>query len=82
MMSGLFAVISSNSDIYFNTNYTKDNSFNFYCLNQDISLNIHLTSITFHMLIENILMEGTVSQNSNLGLSFNFMKSRKILITF
>ena len=114
-MCGLFAMLSSNSDIYFNSKYTKFyyislNSqkkelselmtymkirkevpqwggqemeywfFNFYFLNQDISLNIYFPSIKIHILIENILMEGTVSQNVYLGLSFNFMKSRKIFI--
>ena len=32
------------------------------------------------MPLENIWMEGTVSQIFYLGLSFNFMKSRKIIM--
>ena len=34
----------------------------------------------FHILIENIYMEGTMSQIIYLGPSFYFMNSRKILM--
>ena len=40
--------------------------FNFYFSNQDIS--VHFPSIQIHILIENMLMEGPVSQNFYLGL--------------
>ena len=54
--------------------------FNFYFLNQNISLNINFPIIKFHIHIENIWMEGTVSQILYLGPSFDFMKSRKIIM--
>ena len=33
--------------------------------------------LKFYILILHIVMEGTVSQNFNLGLSFHFIESRK-----
>ena len=54
--------------------------FNFYFMKLDISLNIHFLIIKFLIRIENIKMEGTVSQIFDLGPSFDFMKSRKIII--
>ena len=39
----------------------------------NISLNIVLALTKFSTSIENILMQGTVSQNVYLGLSFSFM---------
>ena len=47
--------------------------FNFYFLNMDISLDIIPAFTIFLTFIENILMQGTLSQNSYLRLSFNFM---------
>ena len=32
----------------------------------------------FYILIRDIVMEGTVSQNFNLSLSFHFIESRKL----
>ena len=43
-------------------------------------LDIHFPTIKFHTLIENIYMEGTVSQILYLVLSFNFMKFRKMIM--
>ena len=54
--------------------------FNFHYLNWDISLNIHFPNTIFHILIENMYMEGTVSQIFYLRPSFNFMKCRKIIM--
>ena len=36
--------------------------------------------MTFHILIENIHLEGTVSQILDIGPSSYFMKSRKIIM--
>ena len=47
--------------------------FHFYFLNMDILLTNKLPIITFYTDIENTHMEGTVSQISYLGLSFNFI---------
>ena len=55
-------------------------TFNFYFLIQDISLNIFFPNLKFHSLIENICMEATVSQIFDIGHSFIFMKSRKIIM--
>ena len=54
--------------------------FKFYFLIWDIFLNICFPIIKFHTLIENIQMEGTVSQIFYLGPSFDFMLSRKIIM--
>ena len=54
----------------------KNTFFNFYFLIQDI----FFPTITFHTLIENICMEGTMSQIFDIGPSFYFMKSRKIIM--
>ena len=40
--------------------------------NQNISFNICITGIKFHMPNENIHLEGTVSQNCYIGPSFLF----------
>ena len=42
----------------------------------DISLDIILVSTTFSTCIQNILMQGRVSQNSYLGLSFYFITKK------
>ena len=44
----------------------------------NISLNIVPTFTKFSTFIENILMQGTVSQNFYLGLSFNFMTKKRV----
>ena len=54
--------------------------FNFYFLIQDISFKNYITSMKFHMPNENIHLEGTVSQNFYIGLSFYLMKCRKIIM--
>ena len=43
-------------------------------------LTIYFPSITFHINIENVCMEGTMSQIVYIGSSFYFMKSRKIIM--
>ena len=45
----------------------------FYFLNMDISLNICFSEMKFCTLAHNILLEGSVSQNFDFGLSFYFM---------
>ena len=45
--------------------------------NMDISLNIAPMSLKICMCIAEIYMEGSVSQNFNLGLSFCFMQCRR-----
>ena len=47
-------------------------------LNTDISLNILTKCLTFSLCIVHYHIEGTVSQIFYLGLSFCFMKSRKL----
>ena len=47
--------------------------FHFYFFNMDISLNICFSGLKFVMVVHNIPLEGTVSQISDLGLSFDFM---------
>ena len=45
--------------------------------NRDISLNILFPYLEFYILIIHIVIEGTVSQNFDLGPSFHFIDSRK-----
>ena len=45
-------------------------------LNMDISLHVAHKSIKFLTYIYDIWMERSVSQNVDLGLSFNFIKCR------
>ena len=47
--------------------------FPFYFFNMDISLDIILAFTRFSTSIENSLMQGTMSQNFHLGLSFDFI---------
>ena len=47
--------------------------FNFYFLNMDISLNIYTTVMKFEKGALNNALEGTLSQNFDLGLSFYFI---------
>ena len=51
--------------------------FHVYFLNMDISLIIALISLKICMYIAGICMEGSVSQNFELGLSFCLMKKKK-----
>ena len=44
-----------------------------YCLIQDFSLNIGLTILKLDKGVDNIHLEGTMSQNFDIGLSFIFM---------
>ena len=41
---------------------------------------MYFPNIKFRILIEYIHMEGTVSQTFNIGPSFDFMKSRNIIM--
>ena len=50
-----------------------------YIFNQDISLKISLKSLKFGVLIASTHIEVTVSHISYLGLSYIFMKSRRIM---
>ena len=50
----------------------KTHIFHVYFFNMDISLIIALTSLRMCMCITEICMEGGVSQNFDLGLSFLF----------
>ena len=47
--------------------------FNFYFLNMDISLCICFPRLKFCMVGHKVVLEGTVSQIVDLGLSFYFM---------
>ena len=47
--------------------------FHFYLLNMDISLNIKVTCIKSLTQVNNTHVQGTVSQNFHLGLSFYLM---------
>ena len=49
-----------------------------YFFNKDISFNIPWKILKFEMLINEGNMEGSVSQNFDLGPSFCFIKSRKL----
>ena len=58
--------------------YKSENSFfSWYFLNSDISLNMSSLLMKLETVILHIVMEGTVSQNFNLGLSFDFIDFRK-----
>ena len=52
--------------------------FHVYFFNMNISVNIADTPFKFETCILEIRMEGSVSQNSDLGPSFNFMKCRNL----
>ena len=47
--------------------------FHFICLNWNLLLNISFSHFKLCMYSENILLEGTMSQILNLGLSFVFI---------
>ena len=49
-------------------------------MNMDISVNIAHTSFRFEICMLEIQMQGTMSQNLDIGPSFNFMKSRKLCL--
>ena len=49
-----------------------------YFVNKNISFNIPWRILKFEILINEGYMEGTMSQNFYLGLSFCFIKSRKL----
>ena len=49
-------------------------------LNMDISLPITYKSFKFSTCIHEIWMQGKVSQNFDLGPSFDFMKCRNLII--
>ena len=51
--------------------------FYFYFLNVDISLVMHDPHFKFYICIENIAVEGTVSQILYIGPTYFFMKCRK-----
>ena len=51
--------------------------FHVYYFNMDISIIIALVCLKTCMCIAEICMEGSVSQNDDLGLSFCFMPYRK-----
>ena len=51
--------------------------FNFYFLNVDISFIMHDTHLRFHICIENIAVEGTVSQILYIGPGSFSIKSRR-----
>ena len=57
--------------------------FHFYFLAKDFSLNTVAMHLKFYTHVDNILMEGTVSQIFYLGLSFDFMtKNGKLFVIF
>ena len=44
----------------------------------DISVNIHHFIVTFSVCNHNILLEGSVSQNYDFGLSFSFHVKKRV----
>ena len=57
--------------------------FHFYFFIQDFSLTIGLTILKLDKAIDNIHLEGTVSQNFDISPSFIFMsKNGKIFVIF
>ena len=56
--------------------------FHVHFLNMDISVNITHTSFRFETCILEIQMEGSMSQNFDIGPSFHFMKSRKLFFKY
>ena len=55
-------------------NVSENDFLNFYFLNVNISLIIHDLNLRFFICIDNIAVEGTVSQIFNIGPSSVFMK--------
>ena len=55
-------------------NVSENNFLNLYFLNVDISLIIHDPNLKFFICIDNIAVEGTVSQIFNIGPGSVFMK--------
>ena len=53
----------------------KKQFFHFYFLNKGVSPNIQVNILKFSTDVKNILIEGSVSQNFDLGLSFCFIKT-------
>ena len=54
--------------------------FHEYFFNMDISLNIPYKHFKFSTSIHKIQMEGSVSQNFDLGPNFHFMKCRSLYL--
>ena len=52
--------------------------FHVHFLNMDISVNMAHTPLKFETCILEIQMEGRMSQNFDLGHSFNFMKCKNL----
>ena len=67
-------------DINYRNNKFKTDFFPFYFFINDFSLNIGSTSSSFYRFIGIIHIEGTMSQNFDLGLFIP--KNRKILVIF
>ena len=55
----------------------KKHFFHFYFLNKDFALNIEVNVLKISADVKNILMQGTVSQIFDLGLSFCFIYKKK-----
>ena len=55
-------------------NISENHFFNFYFLNVDISLTMHDLNLKLHICIQNIVMEGTVSQIFFMVATMFFMK--------
>ena len=66
---------------YFSENINLILFFHFYFLNQDFYFTIIPPTLLLCDRIGNILLEGTVSQNFNLGPSFYFMPKNEKLFT-
>ena len=58
-------------------NASENDLFNFYFLNVDNSLIIHAPELKLFICIENIVIEGMVSQNFDIGPSSFSVKFRK-----
>ena len=61
------------------SSFGKEKKMFFSIIFKDILVNISHEHLKCCMLVENSHMEGTVSQILYLGISFHFMKSRKII---
>ena len=70
-------IIMADDIIEFECQEYEKRLFKIYFLNQDISLNKIFRNIKFEIVIDNIQIEGTMSQICYIGPRFCFMKCRK-----
>ena len=56
--------------------------FHFYFLNQDFFLTIISITLYFTDLVDNVHLEGIVSQNFDLGPSLDFIKQKRVIFYY